>query len=64
MIWPGEKEEEEEERGTQLNSQDVQELADEALTTLSRHLWFQAPNTALSCSPSPVRSWRMMTRPG
>ena len=31
-------------------------LADEALATLSCHLWFSAP--ALSCSPSPVRSWR------
>ena len=33
--------------GTPLNSQDVQELTDKALATLSRHLWFLAPNTVL-----------------
>ena len=33
--------------GTPLNSQDVQELADKALATLSCHLWFLAPNTVL-----------------
>ena len=42
-------------------SQVDKELADEAVATLSCHLWFLAPTSAVSSSPSPVRSWRTIS---